>query len=172
MHPASTPASPAPNTKTIPVFEPTPLFLEFSVLAWSLFANCFFIIFPFVFLFSVHFVVLGEVRMTFFVARSFEQRRAFVHTRRFTKARYPLYMRRTFVRRHSPAVLFINRAVKAFGFTRRGGIGEDVWIGARHQRSKRRPVREVVAVLQRQSESWCVVDEEGYQDIVRGRDVV
>src|SRR6266478_1655637 len=46
MHPASVPASAVPNTHTNPIFEPIVLFIEFSLFAWSLFANLFFIIFP------------------------------------------------------------------------------------------------------------------------------
>src|SRR5438105_1801548 len=66
MHPVSIPASPAATTKTIPVFEPVPLFLEFSVVAWSLFTNGLFISFFLFFLSFVHFFMSGEIRMTLF----------------------------------------------------------------------------------------------------------
>src|ERR1041385_4800883 len=113
MHPASIPASAVPSTKTIPVFEATPLFLEFSVFAWALFANCFFIVFLSFFFVFFSLRCIREGSGDALVANYFEEpRRAFVHTRRFTKARYPLYMRRTFVLRRSRAVLFINCTVK------------------------------------------------------------
>src|SRR5438552_3317603 len=44
MHPVSIPASAVPNTNTKPIFEPIILFIGFSVLGWSLFANLFFIL--------------------------------------------------------------------------------------------------------------------------------
>ena len=62
--------------------------------------------------------------------------------------------------RHSRAVLFIDRAIKPFGLARRGGIGEHVGAGARHQRGERGPIREVRTDFQRQGKARCVSDDE------------